>query len=165
MAQVSFKGNIGKVRELKFLQDGKAMFGFSVGESHSKPDGNGGWIDEGTTWWAVSVFGKLAEALAEVIGEGKKQRVTVAGRSKTRTYEANGEQRTSLDVLADHVGIIPSVQQGQSNQSGWGAPQQAQQPAQQQQQGGWGQPPAADGWGAQNVAGQLGGTAVEEPPF
>ena len=130
MASVSFKGNIGKVRGLQFNPEGKPRFGFSVAESHSKPDGNGGWTDIGTTWWNVTTFGKEAENLAEVIQEGQKQRVVVTGRSVTREYESNGTKGSSLDVVSDFVGITPT---------GNAAPQQAQRPAQQ---------PANDGWGA-----------------
>lgn len=111
MASVSFKGNIGKVRGLQFNNDGKPRFSFSVAESHSKPDGNGGWQDIGTTWWNVTTFGKEAENLAEVIQEGLKQRVTVTGRSVTREYESNGVKGMSLDVVSDFVGISPNTTQ------------------------------------------------------
>ena len=107
MASVAFKGNIGKVRGLQFGQDGKPRFSFSVAEGHRRFNKQANeWQDTGTTWWAVTVFGKQAEDLADVIAEGRKQQVTIAGRSETREYEANGEKRTSLDVIADHVGLV-----------------------------------------------------------
>lgn len=107
MASVAFKGFVGKVHGLKFSNDGKPRFAFSVAEGHRRFNKQTNeWEDTGTTWWAVTVFGKDAENLADVITEGKKQLVTVAGRSSTREYEANGETRTSLDVIADHVGIV-----------------------------------------------------------
>lgn len=50
MAQVSFRGNIGKVRGLQFGQDGKPRFSFSVGESHRRFDKQTNeWQDVGTT--------------------------------------------------------------------------------------------------------------------
>lgn len=116
MSTVSFKGNIGKVRGLQFSQgEGKPRFSFSVAEGHSKPDGNGGWTDLGTTWWNVTVFGRDAETLADVIQEGQKQRVAISGRASTREYEVDGQKRTSLDVVADIVGIIPSAQKAQQD--------------------------------------------------
>ncbi|WP_370577162.1 single-stranded DNA-binding protein [Micrococcus sp. TA1] len=132
---MSFKGNVGKVRGLAFSNDGKPRFSFSVAEGHSKPNGNGGFDDIGTTWWNVTVFGKQAEDLADIVAEGQKQRVVVAGRSSTREYEANGETRTSLDVIADNVGVVHRAPQGQ----------QQGQPAQQQPWGG--QQQAAPNWG------------------
>ena len=154
MAHVAFKANVGKVRGLQFSADGKPRFSFSAAEGHRRFNKQTNeWEDTGTTWWAVTVFGKDAENLADVIAEGKKQLVTVAGRSSTREYEANGETRTSLDVIADHVGIVhraaPNGQGGGSfgaaQSAGFGGqPQPA--PSQQdpwaggQQQPAWGEP-------------------------
>ena len=130
MATVSFKGNIGKVRGLQFGQDGKPRFSFSVGESHRRFDKQTNeWQDVGTTWWNCTVFGRQAEDLADILQEGQKQQVVVSGRSQTRSYEHNGEQRTSLDVVADHVGLVHRATQPQS-QGAWGnQPQQAPQNA------------------------------------
>ena len=145
MASVAFKGFVGKVHGLKFSNDGKPRFAFSVAEGHRRFNKQTNeWEDTGTTWWAVTVFGKDAENLADVIAEGKKQLVTVAGRSSTREYEANGETRTSLDVIADHVGIVhraaPNGQGGgnfaPAQSAGFGAPQ----PPAPAQQDVWGAP-------------------------
>ena len=154
MASVAFKGFVGKVHGLKFSNDGKPRFAFSVAEGHRRFNKQTNeWEDTGTTWWAVTVFGKDAENLADVIAEGKKQLVTVAGRSSTREYEANGETRTSLDVIADHVGLVHRAGTGgqgggnfaPAQSAGFGGqPQPA--PAQQdpwaggQQQPAWGEP-------------------------
>ena len=136
MSTVSFKGNVGKVRGLQFSNDGKPRFSFSVGESHRRLDKQTNeWKDTGTTWWNVTVFGRDAETLADTIQEGAKQRVAIAGRAESRDYESNGEKRTSLDVIADIIGIIPSApQQGNQQQQsqagtnqGWGGQQQTPQ--------------------------------------
>jgi single-stranded DNA-binding protein len=63
----------------------------------------------------VTVFGRDAETLADVIQEGQKQRVAVSGRASTREYEVDGQTRTSLDVVADIVGIIPSARKAQQD--------------------------------------------------
>lgn len=160
MASVTFKGNIGKVRGLAFSQDGKPRFSFSVAEGHGRFDKQTNqWQDTGTTWRNVTAFGKQAEDLASVIQEGQKQRVVVAGREETREYEANGETRTSLDVIADYVGIIPRAD--------------VPAPSQPQQSGGWGQPapqsaPAQDPWsgGQQQAAGEWAAPQSQgNPPF
>lgn len=151
MSTVSFKGNVGKVRGLQFSNDGKPRFSFSVAEGHGRFDKqNNQWQDTGTTWWSVTVFGRDAEALAETIQEGAKQRVNVIGRAETREYEANGEKRTSLDVIADSVGVIPRAQQAQN-----GAQNVAQ---------GLGGQPVAGGWGAPQ-GGAWGGTGSDPVPF
>lgn len=155
MAHVAFKANIGKVRGLQFGKDGKPRFSFSAAEGHRRLNKQTNqWEDTGTTWWAVTVFGKQAEDLADVIAEGKKQQVTISGRSETREYEHNGEKRTSLDVIADHVGLVhraASSGQGGGNfasaqSAGFGAPQPLARPQQdpwtggQQQGNGWDAP-------------------------
>ena len=146
MSNVSFKGNIGKVRGVQFSNDGKPRFSFSVAEGHGRFDKQTNqWQDTGTTWWNVTVFGRDAETLAETIQEGAKQRVNIIGRAETREYEANGEKRTSLDVIADSVGIIPRTQQQPSQ----GAQNVANQLGGQAQQG-WGAPAQDAGWPAPN---------------
>lgn len=146
MAQVAFSGNVGKVRGVQFSQDGKARFGFSVAEGHSRYDKQANeWKDTGTTWRNVTVFGKRAEALAEVIQEGAKQQVVVIGREETRDWQKDdGSTGQSFDVVADVVGVIPKSQQSQ----GGGFQQPAQQSAPPQQQGGGWNAPAADPWSA-----------------
>lgn len=146
MSNVSFKGNIGKVRQVQFSDDGKPRISFSVGESHRRLNKQSNqWEDTGTTWWNVTVFGREAETLSEVLQEGAKQRVSVAGRAQTREYEANGEKRNSLDVVADMVGIIPNAQQptsgAQSVAAGLGGTPVAS---------GWNQP-AEDPWASSST--------------
>lgn len=113
MSTVAFKGNVGKVHGIKYNNDGKPRFSFSVAEGHGRFDQANQWQETGTTWWAVTVFGKDAETLADVITEGAKQRVVVSGQAQTRDYEHNGQSRSSLDVVANYVGIIPAAAQSQ----------------------------------------------------
>ena len=70
-----------------------------------------------------------------------KRLATLSQRSPKSVYryEHNGEKRTSLDVIADSVGIIPRAQQTQPQSSGFNA--------------------------AQNVAQGLGGQFVNEDPW
>jgi single stranded DNA-binding protein len=130
MATVTFSGNIGKYHGLKFSNDGKARASFSVGETDRIKGQDGQWTDGATTWFNVTLFGRAAEALDGAIPDGKGT-VLVTGRMKTRAYEHNGEQRESLDVVADTVAIVPRASNGGGRQ-----------PAQQ-----WNQP-ASDPWAA-----------------
>jgi len=141
MASVTFTGNIGKSQGLKFSNDGKPRLSFSAAETARVKDQSGQWVDGGTTWFNVTLFGHAAEALdATIAANGGKGKVIVTGRMSTREYEHNGEKRESLDVVADSVGLVPRGQQQ-------GGGQAYQQPAQ-QAQGGWGNQPANAGtWG------------------
>jgi len=95
-------GNLGRDPEMRYTPAGKPVTQFSVAVSHSKPDGQGGWVDEGTDWYRISVFGDRAERVAEQLRKGNK--VFVEGRFKTREFEGkDGEKRLSLDVISDNV--------------------------------------------------------------
>ena len=144
MSNVSFTGNIGKSHGLKFSQDGKPRLSFSAAETARIKDQGGNWIDGGTTWFNVTLFGNAAEAIdAQIAAQGGKGKVIVTGRMSTREYEHNNEKRESLDVVADSVGFVPRNQPAQGQQ-------QAQQPAQQR----WGGQPAQSwgGWGGDSPA-------------
>src|SRR5699024_3869279 len=113
------------------------------------------WEDTGTTWYSITVFGRQAEDLADIIQENAKQQVSVSGRQETRAYEHNGEQRTSLDVVADHVGLIHRAPQQQSG--GFQQQQQAPTPAGNQQASAFGQMTSNDP--------RAGSQQGEAPPF
>src|SRR5690625_7791574 len=109
MADITFTGNITQP-EMRFTNTGKALLSFAVAENHRKRDGNG-WIDDGTTWWRITVWERQAETLAETLGKG--DRVLVAGTVRSREWQKDGEKRTSYDVTARHVAVIPKAQQSQ----------------------------------------------------
>jgi single-strand DNA-binding protein len=144
MSNVTFTGNIGKSQGLKFNNEGKPRLSFSAAETARVKDQSGQWVDGGTTWFNVTLFGNAAEAIdAQIAAQGGKGKVIVTGRMSTREYEHNGERRESLDVVADSVGFVPRNQPAQ---------QQSQQPAA-QSQGGWGNAPASGGgWGGDSPA-------------
>ena len=167
MASVSFHGNVGKVKEIQLGRDGKSRLSFSVAEGHSRFDKQTNkWQDTGTTWRNVTMFGKRAEALAQVLREGAKQQVVVMGREETRDYESNGETRQSFDCIADIVGLIPTAQA----QNPSGPPPAAQafgnRPQQNQSQGF--NAPSSEPWSAGGNGGNGGGwgnPSQSEPPF
>ena len=48
-------GNLGRDPEMRYTPSGRPVTQFSVAVSNSKPDGQGGWVDEGTDWYRVSI--------------------------------------------------------------------------------------------------------------
>ena len=117
MASVSFTGNIGKSQGLKFSNDGKPRLSFSAAETARVKDQSGQYVDGGTTWFNVTLFGGASEALDQLIaGQDGKGKVIVTGRMSTREYEHNGEKRESLDIVADSVGLIPRNQPANGQQ-------------------------------------------------
>ena len=115
--KIMFIGNLGRDPEMRYMPNGRPVTQFSVAVSHSKPDGQGGWVDEGTDWYRVSVFGDRAERTAEQLRKGMK--VFVEGRLKTSEYMSkDNEKRFSLDVSADNV--INLAARGSGDDSGGG---------------------------------------------
>jgi single-stranded DNA-binding protein len=128
MAQAAFHGNIGKVKEPAFSNEGQCRLSFTVAEGHSRFDKQAKeWKDTGTTWRRVTVFGKRAETLADVLREGAKQQVVVIGREETREWtNDDGTTGSGLEVVADIVGLIPTAAQNSSNGGGnWGGKKEA----------------------------------------
>ena len=115
--KIMFIGNLGRDPEMRYMPNGRPVTQFSVAVSHSKPDGQGGWVDEGTDWYRVSVFGDRAERTAKQLRKGMK--VFVEGRLKTSEYMSkDNEKRFSLDVSADNV--INLAARGSGDDSGAG---------------------------------------------
>jgi len=141
MAQITTTANLVSYNGLKFSQDGKPRISFRAAETARIKDQSGQWVDGGTTWYNVTLFGGASEALDQLIAnQGGKGKVLFSGRMSTREYEHNGEKRESLDVVADSVGLVPKNQQSGN--------QQPQQHAHATSQGGWGgQPQNSGGWG------------------
>lgn len=117
--KIMFIGNLGRDPEMRYMPSGKPVTQFSVAVSHSKPDGQGGWVDEGTDWYRVSVFGDRAERVAEQFRKGMK--VFVEGRLKTSEYMSkDNEKRFSLDVSADNVINLTARVSGDDGGAGGG---------------------------------------------
>lgn len=156
MASVTFTANIGNYHGLKFSQDGKPRLSFSAAETARVKDQSGQYVDGGTTWFSVTLFGYTAEALdAAIAAQGGKGKVIVTGRMSTRQYEKDGVSRESLDVVAESVGLVPKNQPAQSATSGGNT----------QNQGGWGGNQAPTGNNSPSGWGSGPSGADTSPPF
>lgn len=93
---LTIAGQLGKDAELRFLQNGDPVAGFSVADSQGK--------EKPTVWWACSLFGKRAESLAPYLLKG--QAVTVTGTVTEREYmDKDGNKRKSMDVRVNDVAL------------------------------------------------------------
>ncbi|HYO43060.1 MAG TPA: single-stranded DNA-binding protein [Candidatus Limnocylindrales bacterium] len=120
-AKAMIIGNLGRDPEMRYTPNGRPVTEFSVAVSHSRPDGSGGWVDEGTDWYRVTVWGDRAERTAEQFRKGNK--VFVEGRFKTREYEAkDGQKRTSLEITADNVISLDARARSEEEPGSFAAP-------------------------------------------
>lgn len=56
------------------------------------------------TWFRITVWNSVAEECARLLSH--KQHVIVCGEISLRKWESNGKQGVSLEVSAEHVGVL-----------------------------------------------------------
>jgi single-strand DNA-binding protein len=108
-ASVTIRGNVGKDPEIRFMPSGDAVCNFSVAVSERKKNGDS-WEDLPPVWYRVSVFGRDAEAVAEILRQGNK--VVVSGTQTVDTFtDRAGQERQQIVIKADWggVGIVPKI--------------------------------------------------------
>lgn len=112
-AKATIVGRLGGDPETKYLESGTMVVSFSMAADGRKKDA-------GPTWFRVSAFGEQAERIATMIERGyikKGALLYVEGRLESREYQANGQNRTSLDVnLSDWQFVGGNQQDGQQQQ-------------------------------------------------
>jgi single-strand DNA-binding protein len=101
---VTVVGNLTGDPELRFLPTGKAMARFSVASTPRRFDQQkNAYADGQTTFMRCTVFGPMAEHLAESLSRGT--RVVVTGRLEQSQWETpEGEKRSAIGLLVDEVG-------------------------------------------------------------
>lgn len=88
--------------ELRYTAGGQAVANVSVAVNDRKKEGDR-WVDGEPTFFAVTLWGTLAENAAASIFKGT--RVNVIGRIKSRKYEnKDGNESIAWDVTADAFG-------------------------------------------------------------
>lgn len=91
--------------ELKYLASGMAIteFGVAVNERVKNKD-TGKWEDGDASFFDCTVFGDMAENVAESIDKGT--RVILKGRLKMDAWEdkETGQKRSKIKVIVDDIG-------------------------------------------------------------
>lgn len=99
---ITIAGNLTGDPELRVTGNGAAVTNFTVAVNERKQSGDQ-WVDDGATFYRVSVWRDQAEAVADKLTKG--QRVIVTGGLRSRTWTDNdGAERLSFEVTADEVG-------------------------------------------------------------
>jgi single-strand DNA-binding protein len=141
---ITIVGNATGDAELRFIPSGAAVSNFTLACTPRKKVGDN-WEDGETVFYRVNVWRDMAEHVAETVKRG--MRVIVTGRFTVRGYEKDGQQRQSLEVEADEVGVAlrygtASFNKAERQQAGapaapdpWATPPPGAAPA------GWGAPP------------------------
>lgn len=116
-------GNLGRDPEMRYLPDGTPVTTMSVA-TNEKWNDRSGQRQERTTWWRVSVYGRMAETVNQYLTKG--QRVLVEGTmvidpqsGGPRIWtDQGGNTRASFELRAKEIKFLAAREGGQ----GSGAP-------------------------------------------
>jgi len=105
-------GNLGRDPELRYTPQGTPVCGFSLA-TNEKRKGRGGEIEDITTWFKITLWGRQAEAASQYLAKGRP--VYIEGRLRVEEYiDREGKQRYSLEVNATDMQFIGGNDRGQS---------------------------------------------------
>jgi single-strand DNA-binding protein len=99
---VTIVGNVTRDPELRFTPTGQATATFGVAVNRVWTDRATNERKEQVSYFNVVTWRELAENVAESISKGA--RVIVTGRIEQRSWETNGEKRTTVEIIADEIG-------------------------------------------------------------
>jgi single-strand DNA-binding protein len=115
-------GNLGSDAELKYSANGQPFLRCNVASNYRVRGQSGEWSDA-TEWVRVTLFGKRAESLAEMLKKGT--RVYADGRLEARPWtDNNGNVRSGLDLMANDIELCSprSVEDGHGRPLGAAIP-------------------------------------------
>ncbi len=109
--KVVIVGNLGGDPEKRYLDSGTAVVNFSVATNRRWTDGKGQPQEE-TTWFRVTVWGKMAEACDRFLRKGRQ--VLVEGRLRPDPetggpriwQDQNGQARAGYEITAIEVKFL-----------------------------------------------------------
>lgn len=119
MNKVLLIGNLGRNPEIKATKTGNQIAHFSLATSREFVNRKTGERKEITDWVNITAWGNMAETCRHMT---QGQRVFVAGRISTRSYEpGDGTKRYITDVTAEFIATAQSIEPGTGNFNQFGA--------------------------------------------
>ena len=119
MNVVTLIGRLTRDPEVKSGQSGKQYARFSIAVDRPFQKGEADFIN-------CVAFGKTAELIGEYLRKGSK--LGLNGSLQMNRYEANGEKRTSYDVVVNNVEFLDSKDSGSENGGGYSKPAVKEEP-------------------------------------
>lgn len=105
-------GNLTRDPELKYIPPSTAVCNFSMAVNRTYVLQSGEKRDE-VCFVRVVVWGKQAESVNQYLNKGSL--VFVEGRLQYRTWEQEGQKRSTLEVKADRVQFLAKSRQAEPN--------------------------------------------------
>lgn len=102
-AQITVVGNLTRDPELRFAATGTPILTLGLAVNYRRQNKQTQEWEEETSFVDITMFGTLAENVAESVVKG--QRVIASGRLQVRTYDRrDGAKGTAVEVICDEVG-------------------------------------------------------------
>lgn len=102
--KIMIVGYLGRDPELRYTPQGTPVCDFSLATTERRKDKSGG-VQELTTWFRVSLFGRQAEIANQYLTKGRQ--VYVEGQLSQREWtDKDGATRTSLEVRGTDVQFL-----------------------------------------------------------
>lgn len=116
--KVILVGNLTRDPELKYTPSQIAVceLGLAINDKRKNPT-TGEWVED-TTFVDVTLWRREAEVASEYLTKGSS--VLIEGRLKLDTWEADGQKRSKLRVVADRMQMLGG--KGGGGRSGGGRP-------------------------------------------
>ena len=103
---ITVVGNLTGDPELRYTPSGHPVAAFTVASTpRTLNRQTRQWQNGRTLFIRCSIWREYAENVAETLTKG--MRVVVTGRLAVRSYEHNGQRRTSLEIQVDQTGPCP----------------------------------------------------------
>ncbi len=99
---ITIIGNVTRDPELRFTASGQATTNFGVAVNRRWQNRQTNEWEEQVSFFNVTCWRELAENAAESLHKGT--RTIVTGRLEQRSWEANGEKKSVVEIVADEIG-------------------------------------------------------------
>lgn len=100
-------GRLGRVPEVRYTKDGKAIANLAIATSETWKDKNSGEKREKTEWHRVVLFGNLAEIAKDHLSKGSQ--VLVEGPIRTNKWkDQEGQDRYTTEIHAETMKMLSS---------------------------------------------------------
>jgi single-strand DNA-binding protein len=96
-------GNLTRDPDLRYTPNGTAVVTFGLAINRNYTTGSGEKKEE-TCFARIVVFGRQAENCNQFLAKGRQ--VFIEGRLQYRSWESDGQKRSSLDVVAERVQFL-----------------------------------------------------------
>jgi single-strand DNA-binding protein len=108
--RVILLGNLTRDIELRYTTSGMAIGDAGIAVNDRRKNQAGEWVDE-ATFVDVKFFGRTAEIAGEYLAKGSP--VHLEGRLKLDMWEKDGQKRSKLYVIVEHMQLIGSKPSGE----------------------------------------------------